>query len=254
MNKRHAEISASILNADFARLGDEVLRAVEGGVDSIHLDVMDGHFVDNISMGPVVAEALRPHTALPFHSHLMISQPLRFIDEFANAGSDLIIFHVEADDPAPAVIEAIHRTGRAAGIALNPETPAEAVLPYLDEIDLLLVMTVHPGFGGQAFIAEVMPKLRALRGEIDGRGLDLPIGIDGGVNLETIGTAYAAGGDVMVTGSVLYRNAGDLRPVVDELRAAATAGQPATTVAGEAGASVNVAQADPSSAEQIHPD
>jgi ribulose-phosphate 3-epimerase len=254
MNKRHAEISASILNADFARLGDEVLRAVEGGVDSIHLDVMDGHFVDNISMGPVVVDALRPHTALPFHSHLMISQPLRFVEEFANAGSDLIVFHVEADDPPRDVIEAIHRTGRGAGIALNPETPADAVLPYREEVDLLLVMTVHPGFGGQAFIAEVMPKLRALRADIDGRGLALPLGIDGGVNLETIAPAYAAGGDVMVTGSVLYRNVGDLRPVVDELRAAATAGQPTATAGGEAGASVDVAQAEPSTPEQIHPD
>lgn len=224
--KRRAEISASILNADFAALGEEVRRAASGGVDSIHLDVMDGHFVDNITLGPVVVEALRPHTALPFHSHLMISRPLRFVEEFAHAGSDLIVVHVEADDPTPAVIEAIHTTGRAAGLALNPETDAAAVLPYLDQIDLLLVMTVHPGFGGQAFIAEVLPKLAALRAEIDARGLELPIGIDGGVNLDTIGPAFAAGGDVMVVGSALYRDPGDLEPVVDALRAAATAASP----------------------------
>jgi ribulose-phosphate 3-epimerase len=219
--KRRAGISASILNADFAVLGEEVRRAASGGVDSIHLDVMDGHFVDNITLGPVVVEALRPHTALPFHSHLMISRPLRFVEEFAHAGSDLIVVHVEADDPPAAVIEAIHTTGRGAGLALNPETDAAAVLPYLDQIDLLLVMTVHPGFGGQTFIVEVLPKLAQLRAEINARGLELPIGIDGGVNLETIGSAFAAGGDVMVAGSALYRDPGDLEPVVDALRAAA---------------------------------
>jgi ribulose-phosphate 3-epimerase len=215
---RPPQISASILNADFARLGHEVERAVAGGVDSIHLDVMDGHFVDNITLGPVVAEAIRPHAALPFHTHLMISRPLAFAERFANAGSDVVVFHVEAEDDPTAVIEAIHRTGRGAGLALNPETQAEAVHPYLDRIDMLLVMTVHPGWGGQAFIPEVVPKLASLRAEADRRGLDLPIGVDGGVNLETIGAAYAAGGDVLVTGSALYAHEGDLLPVVAALR------------------------------------
>lgn len=214
-------ISASILNADFASLGSEVRRAVDGGVDSIHLDVMDGHFVPNISLGPVVVEALRPTSTLPYHSHLMISQPLRYIEAFAGAGSDLIIFHVEADDDPAAVIAAIRAAGRAPGIALNPETPAEAVHPYLEQVELLLVMTVHPGFGGQEFLHEVMPKLRALRDEIERRGLRLPIGIDGGVNADTIGEAHAAGGDVLVVGSGLYRVAGDLRETVADLRARA---------------------------------
>ncbi len=215
---RPPQISASILNADFSRLGDEVERAVAGGVDSIHLDVMDGHFVDNITMGPVVIQAIRPRAALPFHTHLMISSPLAFAERFANAGSDVVVFHVEADDDPSAVIDAIHRTGRAAGLALNPETPAEAAYPYLDRIDLLLVMTVHPGWGGQAFIESVVPKLAVLRAEAERRGLDLPIGVDGGVNLETIGQAYAAGGDVLVTGSALYEHSGDLLPVVTALR------------------------------------
>jgi ribulose-phosphate 3-epimerase len=218
---RPPQISASVLNADFSRLGDEVQRAVAGGVDSIHLDVMDGHFVANITMGPVVVEAVRSHAALPYHSHLMISEPLRYARAFAEAGSDLIAFHVEADDDPDAVIEEIHRTGRGAGLALNPETPAEAVLPYLERIDLLLVMTVNPGWGGQAFIVDVLPKLSSLREEADRRGLDLPIAVDGGVNLETIGQAYAAGGDVLVTGSALYANPGDLEPVVQALRDAA---------------------------------
>jgi ribulose-phosphate 3-epimerase len=222
---RAPQISASILNADFSRLGDEVRRAVGGGVDSIHLDVMDGHFVPNISMGPVVVYALRPHAALPFHSHLMISEPLRYVEEFAHAGSDLIVFHVEADGDPHEIIERIHRTGRGAGLALNPETAAEAVHPYLDEIDLLLVMTVHPGFGGQAFIAEVLPKLASLRNETDRRGLDLPIGVDGGVNDESIGDAHAAGGDVLVVGSGLYRHEGDLTAVVHNLRGLALQGQ-----------------------------
>ncbi len=224
MKRRHPQISVSILNADFARLGLEVERAVAGGVDSIHLDVMDGHFVDNISFGPVVVDALRPHITLPFHSHLMISRPLRFVEAFASAGSDLIVFHVEADDEPSAVIEAIHRTGRAAGLALNPETSADVVLPFLDQIDLLLLMTVHPGFGGQVFIADVLPKMRSLSDEISRRELDLPIGVDGGVGRDTIGSAFAAGGEVMVVGSALYRNEADLRSVVDELRQAARAG------------------------------
>jgi len=219
---RPPQISASVLNADFSRLGDEVRRAVEGGVDSIHLDVMDGHFVKNITMGPVVVEAVRSDAAVPYHSHLMISEPLRYARDFAEAGSDLIAFHVEADDDPDAVIDEIHRTGRAAGLALNPETPAEAVLPYLDRIDLLLVMTVNPGWGGQAFMTEVLPKLATLRAEADRRSLDLPIAVDGGVNLETIGQAHAAGGDVLVTGSALYANAGDLAPVVQALRSAAS--------------------------------
>jgi ribulose-phosphate 3-epimerase len=224
MTARPPQISASILTADFARLGDEVRRAVEGGVDSIHLDVMDGHFVDNITMGPVVVASLRPHSTLPYHSHLMVSQPLRHAGAFMDAGSDLVAFHVEADDDAGEVIDAIHRAGRGAGLALNPETPAQAVLPYLDRIELLLVMTVHPGWGGQAFMPDVLPKLAALRDEAGRRGLDLAIGVDGGIHLKTIGRAYAAGADVLVAGSALYDAQEDLRPTVEALRAAANAG------------------------------
>jgi ribulose-phosphate 3-epimerase len=216
-------LSASILNADFGRLADEVRRADAGGVDSIHLDVMDGHFVDNLTMGPVLVQAVRPATELPFHSHLMIDNPLAYVDRFADAGSDLIVFHVEVDDEPAEVIAAIERAGRRPGIALNPETPAEAVHPWLDAVDLLLVMTVHPGWGGQAFIGEVVPKLRALRDEVTRRGLPLRIGVDGGVNLDTIATAHSAGGEVLVVGSALYRTDGDLAPTVAALRAAARA-------------------------------
>ena len=218
---RSPQISASILNADFSRLGDEVRRAADGGVDSIHLDVMDGRFVDNLSFGPVVVEALRPATELPFHTHLMISNPLAYAERFADAGSDLIVFHVEVDDDPGSVIAAVERAGRRAGIALNPETPSEAVRPWLERVDLVLVMTVHPGWGGQSFIADVLPKMRELREEVDGRGLPVAIGVDGGVNLETIGAAYGAGGEVLVAGSALYSTEGDLGPAVMALRAAA---------------------------------
>ena len=221
MTGRPAQISASLLNADFARLGDEVRRAAHAGVDSIHLDVMDGHFVESLTIGPVVVQAVRPETSIPYHTHLMVSQPLRQARAFADAGSDLIVAHVEAEDDPAEVIDAIHGYGRAAGLALNPETPAAAVLPYLDAIDLLLVMTVHPGRGGQAFITEVLPKIAELRDEIDRRGLALPIGVDGGVNLDTIGAAHAAGAEVLVAGWALYREPGDLSPTVQALRTAA---------------------------------
>ena len=216
------QVSASILNADFSHLADEVHRAADGGVDSIHLDVMDGHFVDNLTMGPVVVEAIRPATTLPFHAHLMIDNPLAYAERFAQAGSDLIVFHVEAGDDPAAVIEAIEAAGRRPGIALNPETPAASVLPYLERVDMVLVMTVHPGWGGQEFIADVLPKMRELRDEIDRRGLDVQIGVDGGVNLDTIGAAHAAGGEVLVVGSALYRTSGSLAPTIDALRTSAT--------------------------------
>jgi ribulose-phosphate 3-epimerase len=218
------QISASILTADFARLGSEVDRAVAGGVDSIHVDVMDGHFVDAITLGPKAVHDLRGRTSLPFHSHLMVSRPLGQVGAFASAGSDLIVFHVEADDDPADVIAAIRAAGRSAGLAINPETPAEAALPWLARIDLLLVMTVHPGQGGQAFLAEVLPKLAELRAAADRSGLRLPIGVDGGIGPSSIGPAHRAGAEVLVTGSALYQHAGDLAPVVAELRAAARTG------------------------------
>jgi len=215
------QISASLLNADHARLGEEVRRAVEGGVDSIHIDVMDGHFVESITIGPAVVEAVRPFASVPYHAHLMVSQPLRHARAFADAGSDLIVAHVEAEDDAAEVIDAIHGYGRGAGLAINPETEAEAVFPYLDALDLLLVMTVHPGRGGQAFLSEVLPKMARLRDEIANRGLSVPIGVDGGVHLDTIGPAHAAGGEIMVAGSALFGIEGDLGPAVQALRGAA---------------------------------
>ena len=226
------QISASILNADFSQLGREVERAGDAGVDSIHLDVMDGHFVDNLTMGPVVVESVRSRTSLPFHSHLMMSNPLAYAQRFAQAGSDLIVFHLEADDDPSAVIAEIERAGKRPGIALNPETPANAAHRWLEQVDLLLLMTVHPGWGGQEFIDDVLPTMRSLRAEIDRRGLSLPIGVDGGVNLDTIQGAHAAGGEVLVVGSALYSTDGDLSPTVTALRAAAE-GRTATETGAE---------------------
>ena len=223
MSDDRPQISASITTADFARLGDEVSRADAGGVDSIHLDVMDGHFVDNITLGPSVVSAVRSATRVPFHTHLMISRPLRYADRFAEAGSDLLIFHVEADDDPDAVIDRILAAGKRPGIAINPDTPANAVHGYLDRVDLVLVMTVHPGWGGQQFIPEVLPKMAALRDEIATRGSAVEVGVDGGVNLETIAAAYGAGGRVLVTGNALYATDGPLDDVVRALRAAAVA-------------------------------
>jgi ribulose-phosphate 3-epimerase len=222
MSDRPPHISASLLNADYAQLGAEVRRAVDGGVDSVHFDVMDGHFVEALTIGPAVVEAVRPVAAVPYHAHLMVSQPLRLAGAFADAGSDLIVAHVEADDDPAAVIAAIHGHGRSAGLALNPETPVDAVLPYLDSIDLLLIMTVHPGRGGQAFLPDVLPKMAWLRDEIERRGLSLPIGVDGGVKLDTIAAAHASGGEVLVVGSALYGEPGDLAPIVQALRDAAS--------------------------------
>ena len=223
-------LSASILNADFSRLGDEVERATTGGVDSIHLDVMDGHFVDNLTFGPVVVEAVRPHSALPFHSHLMISRPLAYAERFAQAGSDLIVFHVEADDDPRAVIAEIERAGKRPGIALNPETPGRGG-PAVARPGGPAAGHDRPSRMGRTGVPRTRscPKLRALRDEVDRRELALQIGVDGGVNLETIGVADAGGGDVLVVGSALYSTAGDLAPTVAALRAAARAEADAET-------------------------
>lgn len=198
------KIAPSILSADFSRLGEELKRAEDAGADWIHIDVMDGHFVPNITIGPVVIRSARPWCSLPFDVHLMVASPERFIDEFARAGADLITIHIESTKSIEKTLEKIKSLGKKAGLSLNPATPFEAVKPYMDFIDLILVMTVQPGFAGQKFMHEVVPKLKEIRQFINRSRLDIEVEVDGGINRETCNIAVDAGATVLAAGSALF--------------------------------------------------
>ncbi len=209
------KMAPSILSADFARLGEEVDR-VTGVADLLHVDVMDGHFVPNLTIGPPVVKSLRKHTDLFLDVHLMVTNPRDLLEDFAAAGADSCTVHVELGDPRPA-FETLRRLGVRVGLTLSPETPLDTVLPYLEEIDVLLFMSVHPGFGGQAFIPEVLDKLRDARGIVDEQGLPVELEIDGGINLETAASAADAGADILVAGSAVF-HAPDPAAAVEEIR------------------------------------
>ncbi len=198
-------ISPSILSADFSRLGEEV-RAVEAaGADWIHVDVMDGHFVPNITIGPMVVRALRPHTSLPLDVHLMISPVDSFLDAFAEAGADIITIHPEAGPHVHRSVQRVKALGKLAGVSLNPGTPAKMLDYLIDTVDLVLVMSVNPGFGGQIFIDSQLKKISAIRKMIDATGRDIRLEVDGGVDAENISRIRAAGADVVVAGTATFR-------------------------------------------------
>jgi len=216
------KIAPSILAADFSRLGAQVQEAEKAGADWIHFDVMDGRFVPNISIGLPVLSSLKRVTTLPLDVHLMIVEPERYLADFARAGADVLTVHVEACPHLHRTVQQIHELGVKAGVALNPATPISAVEEILPDLDLVLVMTVNPGFGGQKFIPATLSKLRRLRGMIDALEADIELEVDGGINARTIGEAAAAGASVVVAGSAIFGAPAGIAAALDELRIQAT--------------------------------
>ena len=210
-------VSPSLLAADFGRLNEEISGITSGGADLLHLDVMDGHFVPNISFGVPVLKSLRKKSDLLFDAHLMISNPQRYAKNFADAGADHITFHVECSDDIAATIATIRKLGCTVGLSLRPGTPAKAIFPYLELIDLVLVMTVEPGFGGQSFMAGQMPKLAEFKREIDARKLNVHLEVDGGIDEKTVGTTAAHGGNMMVAGTAVFRHPQGAKYAIEKL-------------------------------------
>jgi len=223
------KLAPSILSADFARLGEQVVEAARAGADYIHVDVMDGRFVPNLTIGPLVVQAIRPHTTLPLDVHLMIVEPERLIPEFVEAGANIVSVHVEACPHLHRVVEQIHKLGAKASVALNPATPLSAIEEVLPEVEQVLVMSVNPGFPAQTFIESTVDKVRRLRRMLDERGLSAEIEVDGGVNAETALRVVEAGARVLVAGSAVYSKREDVAAAIARLRASlAKAARPAT--------------------------
>ena len=204
MASRRIKIAPSILAGDFSRLGDEAVKVEKAGADILHFDVMDGHFVPNLTLGPQAARDVRKRTSLFIDCHLMVDNPELFIEPFAKAGTNNLTFHVEVTGDPRKIIGLIKSFGVNCGMSLKPDTPAEAVFPYLEEIDMLLVMSVYPGFGGQEFMPESIDRIRAIRKEAERLGTDLDIEVDGGINPETAPLVIEAGANVLVAGTAIY--------------------------------------------------
>lgn len=216
-------VAPSILAADFGRLADEVRAVQAAGADMIHVDVMDGRFVPNLTLGPVVVRALAAAATVPLDVHLMIVEPDRYVDEFARAGSDRLYVHAEAAVHLHRVVQQIRAAGKRPGVALNPHTPLQVLDVVLADLDAVMLMTVNPGFGGQAFIPAVLPKIRALRAEIERRGLDVQIAVDGGISEDTAAIVAEAGANVLIAGVAIFAKP-DYRVAISQIRAAAQAG------------------------------
>ena len=213
------QISPSILSADFSQLGNEIKRLEEGGADLIHVDVMDGHFVPNLTIGPPVIKALKKSCSIKFDVHLMISPVHKYIDAYADAGADIITFHPEATDDLLASIKKIKDLGKKVGVSLNPETKVSVIKDYLDQIDLVLIMSVNPGFGGQKFMPEVLEKIKELKNIQKEKNIDFDIEIDGGINLENSKIAIEAGANILVSGTTIFKsNNGDIKKNIDLLK------------------------------------
>ena len=213
---QNIKISPSILSADFSILGDEIKSLEKAGADLIHVDVMDGHFVPNITMGPPIIKMVRKCTKLPFDVHLMISPVEKYIKAFADAGADIITIHPEATDNLKRAVSSIKSLGKKAGVSLNPKTPISALMDVMNDIDLILIMSVNPGFAGQSFMGEVLPKVSELRKMINDKKLKIDIEIDGGINFETAPLAVKAGANILVSGTTIF--SGSLKDNIQKLR------------------------------------
>ncbi len=214
---QNIKISPSILSADFSNLGEEIKRLDKAGADLIHIDVMDGHFVPNITFGPVIIKQIRKYTKLPFDVHLMISPVEKYIKDFSDAGADIITVHPEATDDLKRTVDKIKSFGKKAGVSLNPKTSITALLNVIDKIDLILIMSVNPGFAGQSFISDVLPKVKELRKIINDKKLNIDLEIDGGINFETGALALKAGANILVSGTTLF-SGGSLQENINKLR------------------------------------